>query len=86
MMLGLSRDKIHTAVITASWEVTSLTFVLLIMFLEMHSYFQTFAQLGCECLQLVKLHLSSLQNRVVPCETMSRFRWFISLSRIPDFL
>lgn len=63
MMLGMSRDKIHTAIITASWKVTSLTSVLQIMFLEIHSYFQTFAQLGCECLELVKLHLSSLPCR-----------------------
>lgn len=48
------------------------------MSLKMHSYFQAFAPLGCECLQLVKLHPSSLQT-VIPCETMSRFRWFISL-------
>jgi len=77
MMLGLNRDKIHAAVITASWRVTSLPIVLLIMFLKMHSYFQAFAKLGCECLQLAKLH-SSLQNRIAPCETMSRLR-FISL-------
>lgn len=79
MMLGLNRDKIHAAVTAAGWGATSLTFVLLVEVLKMHSYFQAFAQLGCECLQLVKLHPSSLQNRVVPCETMSRFRWFISL-------
>lgn len=49
------------------------------MFLKMHSYFQVFAELGCECLQLAKLHPCSLQNRAVPCESTSRFRWCISL-------